>query len=423
MWQQVVNKHIAIVKNLLEMTVMKIIVQKFGGSSLTSDERRNQAIDKIEAAINKELNPVVVVSAIGRAGDPYATDTLISLLKAIEPNSRELDMLMSCGEIISAVIMANSLKTRGLDALVFTGGQAGIITDDNFSDARILHVNPKNIINAVEKGKIPIICGFQGITEYGDITTLGRGGSDVTASIIGEALGAELVEIYTDVDGVMTADPKIVPDAKVMETIFYNEVFQMAEYGAKVLHPRAVEIAMRSNIPIVIRNANSNFNGTLITNYDRTRSYREEKEKIVTSVAYIGNRSQVKITPLRPDGESQELLLENIAKANISIDMINIYPEHIFFIVDGKEEKSLIKVLNDLGCHYNIVSNCTKVTIIGNRMRGIPGVMAKAVSALSKENIEIIQTSDSHTTISCLIEGKNTDSAVNALHKYFGLGE
>ncbi|MFA5576464.1 MAG: aspartate kinase [Tissierellaceae bacterium] len=402
---------------------MKMIVQKFGGSSLTNDQRRNQAIDKIELAINKGYKPIIVVSAIGRAGDPYATDTLINLLRSIEPSSRELDMLMSCGEIISAVVMASNLKSRGLEALVLTGGQAGIVTDDNFLDARILHVNPKNIIDAIEKGKIPIVCGFQGVTEYGDITTLGRGGSDVTASIIGEAIGAELVEIYTDVDGVMTADPKIVADAKVMETIFYNEVFQMAEYGAKVLHPRAVEIAMRSNIPIVIRNANSDFNGTLITNYDKTRSYREEKEKIITSVAYIGARSQVKVSPLRPNGQSQELLFESIARAKVSIDMINIYPEQIFFIIDGKDEGQLIKVLNELGCHYNIVSNCTKVTIIGNRMRGIPGVMARAVTALAKEKIEIIQTSDSHTTISCLIEGKYTDIAVNALHKHFGLGK
>ncbi len=404
---------------------MKIIIQKFGGTSVMNDERRNLAIDKIEAALEKHLNPVVVVSAIGRSGDPYATDTLISLARSvgIEPNPRELDVLMACGEIISATVMANTLKARGHQASVFTGGQAGIMTDDNFLDAKILQVDPIRIRRSLEEGIIPIITGFQGITEKGDITTLGRGGSDVTASIMGEALGAELVEIYTDVDGVMTADPKIVPDAKVMDTIFYNEVFQMAEYGAKVLHPRAVEIAMRSNIPIVIRNTASDYNGTLITNYHRTRSYIEEDARIVTSVANINNRTQVKIIPEKLGYESHELLFDNIAKAGVSIDMINIYPEKIFFIIDEKQSPKLEKVIEGLNYAYELIPSCTKVTIIGNRMRGIPGVMAKAVSALAKENIEILQTSDSHTTISCLIRSEYTNKAVNALHKYFELGK
>jgi aspartate kinase len=409
----------------MEMTMMKIIIQKFGGTSVMNDERRNLAIDKIKAAIDKHLNPVVVVSAIGRAGDPYATDTLIQLAKSvgIEPNPRELDILMACGEIISATVMANTLKVRGYEAAVFTGGQAGIITDENFLDAKILHVEPMRILKSLEEGIIPIIAGFQGTTEKGDITTLGRGGSDVTASIMGEALNAELVEIYTDVDGVMTADPKIVPDAKVMDTIFYNEVFQMAEYGAKVLHPKAVEIAMRSNIPIVIRNTSSDYNGTLITNYHRTRSYIEEDTRIITSVANINNRIQVKIIPDKLDYESQEILFDSIAKAGVSIDMINIYPEQIFFIIDEKQSIVLEAVLKELNYEYELITDCTKVTIIGNRMRGIPGVMAKAVSALVKENIEILQTSDSHTTISCLIKSEHTNRAVNALHKYFELGK
>ncbi|MBU5425612.1 aspartate kinase [Tissierella pigra] len=404
---------------------MKIIVQKFGGTSVINEERRGLAIDKIEAAIEKHLNPVVVVSAIGRSGDPYATDTLINLAKStgIEPNTRELDILMSCGEIISAVVLSNTLKARGYKSSVFTGGQAGIITDNNFSDARILRVNPQKILEALENGEIPVITGFQGITENGDITTLGRGGSDVTASIMGEALSAELVEIYTDVDGVMTADPKIVPDAKVMDTIFYNEVFQMTEYGAKVLHHKAVEIAMRSNIPIVIRNTTSDYNGTLITNYHRTRSYIDENTRIITSVANINNRIQVKITPRKDDYDNHELIFDSIANVGVSIDMINIYPNQIFFIIDEKDKKKLEDVLEKLRFKYELLENCTKVTLIGNRMRGVPGVMAKAVAALAKENIEILQTSDSHTTISCLIESKYTNRAVNGLHGYFELGK
>lgn len=409
----------------VEMTKMKIIIQKFGGTSVTGEERRNQAIDKVEAAINKDLFPVIVVSAIGRDGDPYATDTLINFARSTvaEPNLRELDILMSCGEIVSAVAFSNTLKARGIESAVFTGAQAGIITNDNFSDAKILNVNPIKILNSIEKGIIPIITGFQGITEDGDITTLGRGGSDVTASIMGEALKAERVEIYTDVDGVMTADPKIVPDARVMDTMFYNEIFQMAEYGAKVLHPRAVEIAMRSNIPIVIRSTISDYNGTLVTNYDRERSYREDNGKIITAVAQINNRTQVKILSSKVGYENHEILFDNIAKAGISIDMINIYPYQIFFIIDEKQTNSLERVLEGLNYNYEFLKNCTKVTIIGNRMRGIPGVMAKTVSALAKVNIEILQTSDSHTTISCLIESEYTNKAVNALHKHFELGK
>ena len=404
---------------------MKIIVQKFGGTSVVNEERRGLAIDKIEAAIDKHLNPVIVVSAIGRSGDPYATDTLIHLAKSvgIEPNTRELDILMSCGEVISAVVLSNTLKARGYESSVFTGGQAGIITDNNFSDARILRVNPQKILEALERGEIPVIAGFQGITEGGDITTLGRGGSDVTASIMGEALSAELVEIYTDVDGVMTADPKIVPDARVMDTIFYNEVFQMAEYGAKVLHHKAVEIAMRSNIPIVIRNTNSDYNGTLITNYHRTRSYIDENTRIVTSVANINNRMQIKITLTKDGDNNHELVFDSIANAGVSIDMINIYPNQVFFIIDEKDKEKLEEVLNKFNFNYELLESCTKVTLIGNRMRGVPGVMAKAVSALAKESIEILQTSDSHTTISCLIESKHTNRAVNALHGYFELGK
>ena len=276
---------------------MDIIIQKFGGTSIINDEKRNKAVDKIQAAIIQELKPVVVVSAIGRDGDPYATNTLIEFGRStgVEPNPRELDILMSCGEIISAVMLASTLKARGLRAAVFSGGQAGIITDDNFSEARVLTVRPENIIRNLESGIIPIIAGFQGITNDGEVTTLGRGGSDVTASIMGEALDAKLVEIYTDVDGVMTADPKIVAEARVMDTMFYNEIFQMAEYGSEVLHPRAVEIAMRCNIPIVIKNSSSDFKGTLITNYVKNRSYSEENGKIITSVAQIHNRAQIKI--------------------------------------------------------------------------------------------------------------------------------
>lgn len=407
---------------------MRLIVQKFGGTSVSNQERRNMVVNKIEIAKSKDYFPVVVVSAIGRSGDPYATDTLINLAKSVgvEPNLREMDLLMSCGEIISCVVLANTLKKRGHECKVFTGGQAGIITDDNYGDAEVIRVEPKSILDCTEKNIIPIIAGFQGMTEDGNITTLGRGGSDVSAAIIGEAINAEVVEIYTDVDGVMTADPAIVHDAKVMETVFYNEIFQMAEYGAKVIHPRAVEIAMRSNMPLLIKSTLTDNNGTLITNYDKSRRYRQDKEEnLITAIAQIGNRSQFKVIF---DGsahqyEKDTILFNLIAAEKISIDMINIYPDLKVFIVDGNNESKLINILKSQGYNFEVISNCTKVTIIGNKMRGMPGVMAKMIEGLSDSNIEILQTSDSHTTISCLIRSENTNAAVNALHKKFELGK
>lgn len=403
---------------------MKIIIQKFGGTSVSSDDIRNQAIDRIIFALEEEFKPVVVVSAIGRQGDPYSTDSLINFVKTsgIDTSPREMDIIMSCGEIISAVVLSNTLRSRGYQAEVFTGGQAGIVTNDNFNNANILKVNPENIIKALGKGVIPIIAGFQGMTEKGDITTLGRGGSDVTASIMGEALRAEAIEIYTDVDGIMTADPRIVSDASMIDSLPYDEVFQMAEYGSKVIHPRAVEIGMKSNIPIVIKNTKTDGKGTLITNnYKILRNGKENLDSIITSVAQIDNRIQINILTSEKN-KNNEILFDSIAKAGISIDMINIYPDQIYFIIDGDFLKILDRVLKELDYEYKLIENCSKVTIIGSKMRGIPGVMAKMVSALSQKSIEILQTSDSHTTISSLIDSSYTNEAINALHKYFKLG-
>lgn len=404
---------------------MKIIIQKFGGTSVSNNDIRNQAINRIVSAIEKDFQPVIVVSAMGRSGDPYATDTLRSFVKSIgeEPNLREMDLLMSCGEVISAVALANALKLRGYHAEVFTGGQAGIITNGDFSHAKILEVDPKNILRSLEKGTIPIVAGFQGITEDGDITTLGRGGSDVTASIMGEALRVEAIEIYTDVDGIMTADPRIVADASMIDSILYDEMFQMAEYGSKVIHPKAVEIAMESNIPIIIKNTKTDTQGTLITNdYRALRHRKDSGNKIITSVTQIDNRVQINIVPNIGNKDNQ-ILFDSIAKAGISIDMINIYPEKIYFIIEDDYLGRLDNILKELEYEYEFIDNCSKVTIIGTKMRGIPGVMAKMVSALAQENIEILQTSDSHATISCLIDSFHTNQAINALHKYFRLGE
>jgi len=407
---------------------MKTIVQKFGGTSVATQERREMVVNKIESAVNNGLFPVVVVSAIGRSGDPYATDTLINLANSVgvKSNPREMDMLMSCGEIISCVILSNTIKKRGYESIVLTGGQAGIITDENFGDAEVLRVDPQFIDTCMEKNTIPVIAGFQGRSEKGEITTLGRGGSDVTGAIIGEALSAEAVEIYTDVEGVMTADPRIVPDAMVMNTIYYNEVFQMAEYGAKVIHPRAVEVAMRSSIPLIIKNTMSDSAGTLITYCDKNRRYRYDKcDRLLTAIAHVSGRARVKILFDGSAGEyeNDNHLFKTIASEGISIDMINVNPDFKLFIIEAANIEKLEKALVKYCYNYELKNNCSKVTIIGSKMRGVPGVMAKAISALAKQNIEVLQTSDSHTTISCLIDSSNINAAVNALHQEFELGK
>jgi aspartate kinase len=224
----------------------------------------------------------------------------------------------------------------------------------------------------------------------------------------------------------MTADPRIVPDARVMNTIFYNEVFQMAEYGSNVIHPRAVEVAMRSNIPLIIKNTMSNSEGTLITNYDRSRKYKEDKkDRIITAVAQIGKRAQVRIFFNGTAGEYEDdnYLFDMIANNKISLDMINVYPDSKVFIIDESQLSKLITLLESKKMSYEYKRNCSKVTIIGNKMRGVPGVMAKVIRALSKYKIEILQTSDSHTTISCLIDSEYVNQAVNALHQEFELGK
>ncbi|WP_267889017.1 MULTISPECIES: aspartate kinase [Thermoanaerobacterium] len=401
------------------MVITNIIVQKFGGTSVSTSERRNMAVSKVVDAIEQGFMPVVVVSAIGRSGDPYATDTLINFAKSIYKDTpkRELDILMSCGEIISSVIFSNVLMSKGYKSKVFTGGQAGIITDDNFGDAEIIRVEPQYLLDALNQNIIPVVAGFQGITVDGDITTLGRGGSDTTAALLGEALKAYAVEIYTDVDGIMTADPRIVSNAHILKRISYNEVFQLAEQGAKVIHPRAVEIAMRGNIPLVIKNTMSDSPGTIITQYNNVYNNIYDSDNLVTGIANMNNRVQVIIELNRDDKD----IFGKIAKAKISIDLINVFPDRKIFTISEADLSKLETLLKENEVKYAIRKNCSKVSIIGNRIRGVPGVMARIIKALSDNNIEIFQTADSHNTISCLVSQDKADIAVKVLHDEFKL--
>ncbi|MEG1002422.1 aspartate kinase [Clostridium sp.] len=398
---------------------MKIVVQKFGGTSVSTKERRNRVVEKVKHAIEEGFSPVVVVSAMGRSGDPYATDTLLSLVdeKFKGTNKLASDLLMCCGEIISSVVMSNELFKVGIDSIPLTGGQAGIKTDSVFADASHNDVDPKQILDLVSKGRVPVVTGFQGITEDGFFTTLGRGGSDTSAAILGVALNADQIEIYTDVDGIMTADPRIVKDASLINVISYNEVFQLAEQGAKVIHPRAVDIAMKSNVPLFIKNTMSDAKGTLINNNGDVNN-----TKIITGITHQNDRIQVRIKAKENTGNQKyKDLLSLLAANKISLDLINIFPEQQIFTI-GKDKKEQLKnILEAVGIKYSLKENCSQLAIVGSRMTGIPGVIARIIQSLNDNNIEVLQTADSHMTIWCLIDSENVTKAINALHKSFEL--
>jgi len=398
---------------------MKILVQKFGGTSVSTHERRLLVINKVMSAINSGFCPVVVVSAMGRKGEPYATDSLLSLLSEEFKSVNHLatDLLMSCGEIISTVVMCDEMQKHSINAIPLTGGQAGIITDNNYNNASIITVNTKNILDLLSQNKVPIVAGFQGISEDGFITTIGRGGSDVTGALIGVALNAEGIEIYKDVDGIMTADPRIVNKASLIKQISYNEVFQFADQGAKVIHPRAVEIAMKGNIPLIIKNTLSECDGTIIGMEGYNTS-----SNLITGITHMSSRVQIKV--LLEDNKNNlnyEDLLDILANNLISIDLINIFPNEKIFTIDSKDLNTLNSIMASLDLKYVIIENCSKIAIIGSRIRGIPGVMARILKTLAKEKIEVLQTADSHTTIWCLVESKYTEKAINALHNEFKL--
>lgn len=404
------------------MLSLKIIVQKFGGTSLAMEEQRQCVVHKIVSAKEQGYSVVVVVSAMGRKGDPYATDTLLSLITQNDGKiqAREQDLLLSCGEIISAVILVSLLNKIGIEAIALSGPQAGIVTTDKYGDSRIISVNPDKIKQALNSNKVVVVAGFQGQSEEGEITTLGRGGSDTTAAALGVALEAEAVEIYTDVDGIKTADPKIVEDAKTLAVLTYNEICHLAKEGAKVIHPRAVEIAMQYNLPLKIKSTFSHELGTVIC---RKNSITElNNYGLITGIAQISNITQFKISTDKLSDNIKEIQVEifkALALANISIDFININPAEIIFTVKDEDTAGTIEIIEEMGINFQIKRGCAKISAVGAGMTGVPGVMAQIVESLSREGIEILQSADSHTTIWCLVKNEDMKAAVRALHKKF----
>ncbi|NCD07979.1 MAG: aspartate kinase [Negativicutes bacterium] len=402
---------------------MKIIVQKFGGTSVATAEARKAAKNKVLEAIKAGFTPAVVVSAMGRKGEPYATDSLIDLIKKENTavDLSDLDTIMCCGELISASVMAASLQKAGLKAAALTGGQAGILTDSNFGDARIKDINPDNLLRYMNSGIIPVVCGFQGVSSDGRFTTLGRGGSDTTAAALGVALEADCVEIYTDVEGIMTADPRVVSDANILNCVSYGDVCQMAHQGAKVIHARAVEIAMEKEIPIVVKSTFSDAPGTLICNEDVVDKNSSVPGRIISSVAYLKDLAQFKVRFAGNDVDCAHRLYDDLAKNGISVGCLNLQPELTMFSVFMFDVERTNKLLADSGYEFELHSDCAKVSIVGSGMRGVPGIMATFVAALAEKGIMILQTVDSDTTISAIINQERLNDAVTALHDAFNL--
>jgi len=406
---------------------MKFIVLKFGGTSLATPELREKAAGKVIAAMDEGYRPVVVVSAMGRNGDPYATDTLINLAKQTYRDlpEREKDIIMTCGEIISGVVMTAMLQSLGRPAIFLTGAQAGIITDKNYTDARILQVKPHRITDYAQEGYIVVVAGFQGATEDGEITTLGRGGSDTTAAALGVALNAAYVDIYTDVEGIMTADPRIVTEARTLDAITYDEICHLAQEGAKVIHPRAVEIAMQKGIPLRVRSTFSDSPGTLVTTSGEVYKGAIDitRDRIITGIAYISGITQFKLETLPgPEGlEQQKRAFRALALAGISIDFINVLPDMVLFTVNDEVTEKAIRVLENIGYTPEVIQGCAKVSAVGAGMSGVPGVIADIVDALVGDGVQILQCNDSHTTVWVLVKREQMEKAVRALHRQFNL--
>lgn len=400
---------------------MKVLVQKFGGTSVASRESRLAAAAHVEDALAHDYHVVVVVSAMGRRGEPYATDTLLNVVDETDRVSqRDLDILMSCGEAISSVVFASLLRSRGHEVCVLNGRQAGILTNSKHGDARILEIRPTRVIEELEQGRIVLVMGFQGATVEGDTTTLGRGGSDTTATALGVALNAAYVDIFTDVEGIMTADPRIVSDARRLHHASYAEICNMAYQGAKVIHPRAVEIAMQTNVPIRVRSTQSRDEGTLVTNSVSRMEGSPLRERPVTGVTQAAGFTHICV---EGEGVGRQRIFPAMAEHDISVDFISVTPNRVAYTVTEADAPLAVQILEEMGFSPQTTPDCARVAAVGGGIAGVPGIMAKIVDALTNEGVDILQSADSHTTIWCLVHKSDMERAVRALHGAFHLSE
>ena len=413
---------------------MGLVVQKYGGSSVADAEGIKRVAKRIVDTRKAGHEVVVAVSAMGDT-----TDELVDLAQQVSPlpGGRELDMLLTAGERISMALLAMAIANLGHQARSYTGSQAGVITDSSHGKARIIDITPGRIRSALDEGAIVIVAGFQGVSQdTKEITTLGRGGTDTTAVALAAALNAEVCEIYTDVDGVFTADPRIVPTARRLPSISYEEMLEMAACGAKVLHLRCVEYARRYDIPVHVRSSFSTREGTLVTDdetYLRERGIDPMEQAIISGVAH--DRSEAKITvvgvPDKP-GEAAAIF-RAVSAAEINIDMIvqNISAAatgrtDISFTLpksDGQTAmEALARIRDQVGFEDLLYDDRVgKVSLIGAGMRSHPGVSATFFGALADAGVNIEMISTSEIRISVVVRQEDVDSAVTAVHTAFEL--
>lgn len=402
-----------------------LIVQKYGGTSVADLERIKNVAKRIISYRERGISLVVVVSAM--AGE---TDRLLSLATSItkSPNERELDVLLSTGEQITSALLAITLGSMYCDAVSLQGYQVRIITDSTHTKARILEVEKERILTELNKGKVVIVSGFQGIDKNGNVTTLGRGGSDTTAVALAAALNADVCEIYTDVDGVYTADPNVCPRAKKLSAITYDEMLEMASLGAKVLQLRSVELAKKYNVPVLVKSSFVDGPGTLVCK----EVNRMTMEKVVISgVTFNKNEAKITISKVPDKPGIAAKIFSALAQANIVVDIIvqNVskgsYTDITYTVLraDAKKAYKITEqVAKEIGAESVILDeNIAKVSIVGSGMRSHYGVAAKMFSTLAQEGINIEAITTSEIKISCVIEEKYAELAVQALHKAFGL--
>lgn len=397
----------------------RIAVLKFGGTSVAGRGERAAAIARIRDAREAGFAVVAVVSAIGRAPDPYATDTLLALIEERERGANA-DLLLSAGELIAAAIFGEELSAAGIEAVALSGAQAGIVTDARHGDAQILRVDPHAIHAALDRGAVPVVAGFQGATEDGVVTTLGRGGTDLTAIAIGHALEAQRVDIYTDVSGAMTADPRRVPEARTIPRASLVEMTELANLGAKVVHDKAAEYARRTGTRYSVKGLHTD-RGTLVD--ERVGGGRP-----ITGVTSTGRVTWVRI--IRGDIESPKRRMETelemfrrLAEAGISIDQVTINQAGVAFVIAGDRGSEVRQRLGDLNLAVRVREGCAKLSIVGSGMRGLPGVVHRIVDVLSRADVEIIHCTDSNMTVSVLVPDDHVTRAERAVHEEFGLDE
>ena len=402
---------------------MAIVVQKYGGSSVADADKIRNVACRIAASFKKGKKVVVVVSAMGDT-----TDDLIELANKINPNpmAREMDLPLSTGEIVSSTLLAMALHAMGFKAIALSGQQAGISTDSAFSRARITGVEPERIIKELDKGNIVIVAGFQGITPDNDIATLGRGGSDTTAVALAASLKAGVCEIYTDVEGVYTADPRLVPKARKLEVIGYEEMLEMANSGARVMHHRSVELGQVFDIPILVASSMVEKPGTII----RGGENMEQKNK-VRGIAHDMDVAKITITGVPDRPGVAAAIFTPLAKAGISVDTIvqNAGANNITdltFTIIKKDTPRAMKIIGpvarEIGAKECISdSKLGKVSIIGTGMQNTPGYAAKMFQTLFEQDINIQLITTSEIRITCIIAEDKVKEAVKALHKAFEL--